>query len=112
MSDDYQIEIPPSFQALHVDARHRLTLPLADYRARYEFCEDLANHLTEHCRSIHVEVGVDEQEVLARSLQGLQSAESGVRADEATWVITRLAELLGWPYAGLDTPPAGTTDRA
>jgi hypothetical protein len=101
MSDDYQIEIPPSFQALYVDARHRLTLPLADYRARYEFCEDLANHLTAHCHSIHVEIGVDEQDVLRRCLQGLQSGESGVRGDEALWVVTRLAELLGWPPGDL-----------
>jgi hypothetical protein len=101
MSDDYQIEIPPSFQAIHTDARQRLTLPLAEYRARYEICEDLANHLCEHCRSIHVEIGVDEQEVLARCLQGLSTAESGVSEAEAGWVVTRLAELLGWPYAGL-----------
>jgi hypothetical protein len=105
MSDDYQIEIPPSFQALHVDARHRLTLPLADYRARYELCEDLANHLCEHCRSVHVEIGVDEQEVLQRCLQGLLTPDSGVRADEAAWVITRLAELLGWPHEGLPAQP-------
>jgi hypothetical protein len=101
MSDDYQIEIPPSFQALHVDARQRLTLPLAEYRARYEICEDLANHLSEHCRSIHVEIGVDEQEVLARCLQGLYTPDSGVSEAEAGWVVTRLAELLGWPHAEL-----------
>lgn len=104
MSDDYQIEIPPSFQALYVDARHRLSLPLADFRARYDVCEDLANHLTEHCRSIHVEIGVDEDEVLARCLQGLLSADAGVSADEARWVVTRLAELLGWPHPDLPAP--------
>lgn len=105
MSDDYQIEIPPSFQAMYVDARQRLTLPLSQYRARYDICEDLANHLTEHCRTIHVEIGVDEQEVLARCLQGLLSADAGVSAPEAHWVVTRLAELLGWPCAGLETAP-------
>jgi hypothetical protein len=101
MSDDYQIEIPPSFQALYVDARHRLTLPLAEYRGRYEICEDLAQHLSEHCRSIHVEIGVDEHEVLARCQQGLLSPDSGVAPGEAQWVVTRLAELLGWPHEGL-----------
>jgi hypothetical protein len=101
MSDEYQIDIPPSFIALHSDARRRLTVPLLELRDRYEMCEDLAQHLSAHCRSIHVEIGVDEQEVLARCRQGLASPEAGVRDDEAGWVVTRLAELLGWPYPGL-----------
>lgn len=108
MSDEYQIEIPPSFSALYCDARHRLRVPLRELRDRYEMCEDLANHLTEHCRGIHVEIGVDEQEVLTRCQQGLMTAESGVTAAEAQWVVTRLAELLGWPHAGLDALSNGT----
>lgn len=102
MSDEYQIEIPPSFSALYCDARKRLTVSLQVLRDRYEVCEDLASHLTEHCRGIHVEIGVDEQEVLTRCQQGLMDAASGVSADEALWVVTRLAELLGWPHPGLD----------
>ncbi len=98
MSDDYQINIPPSFTALYSDARQRLNIPLAELRDRYEVCEDLASHLTEHCRNIHVEVSVDEQEVLQRCHAGLLTAESGVHAPEAAWVVTRLAELLGWPW--------------
>jgi|SRR5690606_6020760 len=104
MSDEYQIEIPPSFIALYSDARKRLTIPLKDLRDRYECCEDLAQHLTTHCRGIHVEIGVDEQEVLARCQQGLCSPASGVSEAEATWVVTRLAELLGWPHPGLAAP--------
>jgi hypothetical protein len=98
MSDEYQITIPPSFMALFQDARHRLTVPVAELRDRYEVCEDLANHLTEHCRSIHVEIGVDEQEVLRRCHLGLCVPEAGVSAPEAGWVVIRLAELLGWPW--------------
>ena len=101
MSDEYQIEIPSSFIALHSDARRRLTVPMRDLRDRYELCEDLAQHLTMQCRNLHVEIGVDEQEVLARCLQGLMSPTAGVREDEAAWVVTRLAELLGWPYPDL-----------
>lgn len=97
MSDEYQIEIPPSFIALYSDARKRLTVPLRELRDRYEVCEDLAQHLTAHCQSIHVEIGVDEQEVLTRCHQGLTTPEAGVAEAEATWVVTRLAELLGWP---------------
>lgn len=101
MSDDYQIEIPPSFTALHSDARNRLIIPLKTLRDRYEICEDLSQHLSEHCRSIHVEIGVDEQEVLARCLKGLLSPDGVVSEAEAHWIITRLAELLGWPHSGL-----------
>ncbi|MFW9616290.1 hypothetical protein [Aquabacterium sp.] len=104
MSDAYQIEIPPSFLALYSDARHRLTIPLPTLRARYELCEDLAHHLTEHCRNIHVDIGVDEQDVLARCQQGLLTPDSGVAHDEAEWIVTRLAELLGWPHPGLSSP--------
>ncbi len=97
MSDEYQIEIPPSFTALYTDARQRLSIPLRELRERYEMCEDLAQHLTEHCRNIHVEIGVDEQEVLRRCHQGLLTPDAGVAAPEAGWVVTRLAELLAWP---------------
>ena len=106
MSDEYQIEIPPSFTALYSDARHRLPVPLRTLRDRYEVCEDLAQHLTGHCRGIHVEIGVDEQEVLARCRQGLLSPEAGVSPAEADWVVTRLAELLEWPRPGAPTQQA------
>lgn len=106
MSDEYQIHIPPSFTALYSDARHRLTVPVAQLRERYEVCEDLASHLTEHCRSIHVEIGVDEQEVLQRCHAGLCTPESGVEAFEAAWVVTRLAELLDWPFPELGPDPS------
>lgn len=113
MSDEYQIEIPPSFSALYTDARRRLSVPLRELRDRYEICEDLAQHLTQHCRAIHVEIGVDEQEVLARCQAGLATPGDGAQAApvseaEAAWVVTRLAELLGWPHPGLPEPDEGT----
>ena len=37
--------------------------------------------------------------VLARCLAGLEVAESGLSGVEAVWVVRRLAELLGWPWA-------------
>jgi len=104
MHDDNQILIPDSFVALCTDARGRLRTPVQQLRERYELCEDLAQHLTEHCRGIHVEIGVDEQEVLQRCEQGLVSPDGVVSAAEAQWVVTRLAELLGWPHPGLVPP--------
>ena len=38
-----------------------------------------------------------------RTRAGLAAPESGFSPAEAGWVVTRLAELLGWPEAGL--PP-------
>jgi len=104
MQDDHQIFLPPSFTALYSDTRGRLRATAAQLCARYELCEDLAQHLTEHCRGIHVEIGVDEQEVLQRCEQGLVSPDGVVSAAEAQWVVTRLAELLGWPHPGLVPP--------
>ena len=99
MSDDYQIEIPASFQALYVDARGRLSVPLADYRARYELCEDLAQHLVDVARDIHWRMDLPETEVLTRCQQGLLADSGQVNEAEARWVVRRLAELLGWDAA-------------
>ncbi|MCW7540084.1 hypothetical protein OOT46_19805 [Aquabacterium sp. A7-Y] len=102
MSDEYQIEIPPSFYALYSDARRRLTEPLAVVRARYEICEDLAHHLVEHGKTLLFSVHINEDEVLRRIYLGLQRPESGVSAPEAVWIIRRLAELLGWEAPHFD----------
>ena len=107
MSDEYQIEIPPSFFALFTDpGRQRLREPIGMVRARYEVCEDLATALVEQARILaHVEVP-SEDEVLHRIHDGLCTPESGVSAGEAGWIVTRLAELLGWQNP-LDTPKPG-----
>ena len=109
MSDEYQIDVPPSFYALYTDARQRLTVPLRTVRDRYEACEDLANHLVDHARTLLFQLGVAEDDVLERCLLGLRSPGSGVSADEAGWVVHRLAELLGWPFL-TDLPPADPAD--
>jgi hypothetical protein len=106
MSDDYQIDIPPSFFAVYADgrARQRLSEPIGVVRARYEICEDLANHLVGHAQiQHHTEVPV-EAEILRRIHAGLASPEAGVSAAEANWIVQRLAELLGWP--GPEAAPA------
>jgi hypothetical protein len=99
MSDDHenQILVPESFLDLHRDRhRTRLHTPIAEVRARYEACEDLAQQLVAQAQHIHFDLGVSEDEVLARIEQGLAQAESGFSADEARWVTRRLAELLMW----------------
>ena len=96
MSDEYQIHIPPSFEAVYADARGRLTVPREAFRARYELCEDMAQLLVEHSQAVHHDQGVSEDLILQRTEAGLATAESGFSPAEAAWVATRLAELLGW----------------
>ena len=71
MSDDNQTFVAESFVAIYRDARQRLTASREAIAARYELCEDMANLMTEHCRTIHFRDGVDEGEVLKRCHQGL-----------------------------------------
>jgi hypothetical protein len=96
MSDEHQIVIPPSFLALYTDARRRLTEPVDTVRSRYELCEDLSNQLVDHAKALHFDNGISEDEVIARCRAGLSVPESGLSAPEGEWVVTRLAELLGW----------------
>jgi hypothetical protein len=98
MYDHNQIEVPDSFVALFIDpGRQRPNASRAEVSARYEFCEDLANHLFEYARAQHHDLGIDEGEVLARVLLGLQQPDSSVSPAEARWVVRRLAELESWP---------------
>lgn len=94
MSDEYQIPIPPSFTAVHADARGRLRLPLALFRQRYELCEDLAQALSERARALEHDLGITRDDVLARMAGGLQPPDSGLEEGEAGWVLRRLQELL------------------
>ncbi len=97
MSDDNQIEVPPSFIALFVEpGRIKPNASRAEIQQRYEFCEDFASMLTEIAQSRLWELGITEGDVLARIHSGLLAGEAGVNAAEAQWVLRRLAELLGW----------------
>jgi hypothetical protein len=115
MSDEYQIEVPPSFQAVHSDARRRLTVTLAHLRARYEVCEDLAQQLVDSAQHIHHDLGVAQDDVLHRLHAGLADPEAGLEPGEPRWVLRRLVELANWPVPeGWDEEPpqdAGCVSR-
>lgn len=96
MSDEYQVEIPASFSVLFTDARRRLAVPLRELRARYELCEDMAQQLVEHARTIHWSHGISEDEVLCRMHAGLAAPPAQFNELEAVWVVCRLAEILEW----------------
>jgi hypothetical protein len=108
MSDDYQIEIPPSFLSLYVDAgRQKSNATREVIAARYELCEDLANLLTETAKNMFFSLGITERDVLERCHRGLigegavvNEAEAGDSATgrapgvvEASWVLVLVAEF-------------------
>lgn len=98
MSDEYQIEIPQSFIALFLDPGKTKPNASREHIAeRYEFCEDLANMLTATAADMQFRLGVTESDVLQRVLAGLGGDAAVVEANEAQWVVCRLAELLNWP---------------
>ncbi len=97
-SEDSQIVVPAAFVALFVPVgRVKPSLPREEIAARHEFCEDLAQTLTEHARQRLWELGVAEEDVLERMHRGLAGGEAGLSAAEAAWLVGRLAEVLGWP---------------
>jgi hypothetical protein len=97
MSDEYQIEIPPTFIALFVEpGRQKLNASRAQVAERYELCEDMANLLTETASNMLFSLGLTERDVLERCQRGLLAQDAIVTAIEAAWVLRRLAELLDW----------------
>lgn len=96
MSPESQIVVPPSFIELFMPpGARRPTEPRAHIEARYEFCEDLAQMLTETASAKCFELGITEADVLERVQGGLEVG-AVVDGAEARWVVRRLAELLGW----------------
>lgn len=111
MYDHNQLEVPDSFMALHVAAgRLKAGITRAQVTARYELCEDLAQHLQEYARAQHHDHGLPEAEVLRRCHLGLLAGPSGVSEPEAAWVVRRVAELADW--ADPDLPEAPPADEA
>ncbi len=97
MDNENQITPPPSFLAVYSDQRGRLRTPVDTVRQRYELCEDLASVLVDQAQTLYHVQAPSEPAILLGLHAGLCSAESGLAPGEATWVATRLAELLGWP---------------
>jgi hypothetical protein len=101
MGDDNQIVIPPSFIALFIEpGRIKPSASKEVIHERYDFCEDMASMLTEQATAKLWELGITEADVLERIYQGLTISDVGVSVPEAQWVVTRLAELLGWQSHG------------
>lgn len=101
MYDHNQLDVPDSFVALYLSAgRLKPGATRALVTARYELCEELAQHLQEYARAQHFDTGLATDEVLGRCHQGLLAGASGVSEAEAAWVVRRLAELAEWAWLG------------
>ena len=111
MEDDNQIFVPPSFMAVYSDARGRLRESANQVRERYSLCEDLANHLVEQAQILYHVQAPSEAEILHRIHAGLSTPESAMAPGEATWIVSRLAELLAWPCPLLEPedPPVSSS---
>ena len=97
MSDENQIEIPPSFIALFVEAgRLRPSASRQEITRRYEFCEALATMLVERAQTLQWQLGIAESDVLDKLHAGLQGPDAPVPPAEGEWIVRRLAELLSW----------------
>jgi hypothetical protein len=95
MDEQYQITIPPSFMAIY-SRNGRATETRQTIEARYDLCEDLAAQTAETCHVLQFRDDLSETEILKGCHAGLQTA-GAVSRDEADWVVSRTAELLGWP---------------
>lgn len=97
MDDDTnQIEVPASFYALYTNPAGRLSEPIATVRERYELCEDLAQMLVDQAATLQFKTGRPEADVLQTIEAGLTGEDAVVTGYESSWVVKRMAELLGW----------------
>ena len=105
MDDENQIFVPPSFMAVYSDARGRLQAGADAVLERYGLCEDLASHLVEQAQTLYHVQAPSEFEILRRIHAGLSTPESAMAPGEATWIVSRLAELLAWQCPELPQAP-------
>ena len=95
MSEESQIVVPRSFIDLFVPpGAIKPRAGREHIEARYEFCEDLAQMLTEQARARMFELGITQDDVVERMFEGLRHGPA-VDEAEARSVVTRLAELMG-----------------
>ena len=78
MSDESQIEIPPSFVALYVPpGRIKPTLARAELSARYELCEDMAQMLVDTAQTLQFQLGVTEADELIELPSSVRFSSTG-----------------------------------
>jgi len=102
-----QEQVPEAFIALfRPGGRGRPTRLPAEIAERHDWCEALAEGLSETARTQRWDLGITEDDALRRLHAGLQQPAAAVDALEAGWVVQRVAELLDWPQPDWLPPPA------
>jgi hypothetical protein len=96
MDDTCQIDLPPSFLALHMrPGRTSPDRPWAEIYERYELCEAMATMLFDMSSRMVHELRIAEKDALERCYCGLIQKDQPFTSQEAIWIGYRLAELLG-----------------
>ena len=107
MYDHNQTLVPDSFLALYV--RHgRPLLERKEMEARYESAELLAEQIAAVVANVPADDAAAQREALHAVKASLLADLLAEREPEATWVVTRAAEICEWgPLEGVDdTLPA------
>jgi hypothetical protein len=95
MYDHNQTLVPESFLALYV--RHgRPLLERKEMEARYESAESLAEQFAAVVANVPADDAASQREALGAVKASLLADLLQEREPEATWVVTRIAEICQW----------------
>ena len=95
MYDHNQTLVPDSFLALHV--RHgRPLLERKEMEARYENAESLAEQIAAVLANVPADDAAGQRDALLAVKASLLADLLSEREAEATWVVTRAAEICEW----------------
>ena len=101
MYEENQSQLPESFMMLYLKPhQHKPSLPRGELTKRYELCEDLAHMLMDTVSTQQFQLGITEDDALEKCWRGLMAQSELLNEVESFWVVSRLAELLGWPLPG------------
>ena len=109
MYEENQSFVPESFMMLYVKpGQYKPSLPRQELTQRYEFCEDMANMLTDTVSTQQFQLGITKSDALEKCWQGLLATPELINSEEAFWVVCRLAEILSWPIPSWPMQPHDT----
>ncbi len=95
MTDERQIVVPASFLQLYTPkGRVRPTPPREWLEQRHDLCEDLCSLLQETVKEKMWTLGITQEDALERVALGLAELPLELNELEATWIKTRLQEML------------------
>ena len=95
MSHESQLYLPESFLALfQTPGRSKPSETQAHIAQRYEWCEDMAQLMTEPAREQMFRLVLTEEDVVHALRPGLADGSTGLSDAEVGWVAIRLRELL------------------